>query len=230
MTLYGIFSSPRQMKRFLLTSSTVILLSICCIFFIYFFTPDTRGWNLVLDVFAGLLASAIFVIVASLYLKNFFEDPYETALATKLLPRDIGPALSEMADNATEYKLFVRTGRYFRAAILPLLVNAATKSRKRVTIDAILLDFRRDSLCERYALYRASSSFDQSKWSTEYVQKEILATILKLIQAASKHPSFLRVNLYLSNRLSTFRIDGSQDQIVVTREDPKDYSFAVSKF
>ena len=56
----------------------------------------------------------------------------------------------------------------------------------------------------------------------KYVQKEILATILKLIEAANEHRSFVTVNLYLSSRLSTFRYDGSHDQIVVTREDPKD--------
>lgn len=32
----------------------------------------------------------------------------------------------------------------------------------------------------------------------------------------------MTVNLYLSTRLSTFRFDGSHDEIIVTREDPKD--------
>ena len=49
-----------------------------------------------------------------------------------------------------------------------------------------------------------------------------MATILKLVDAATMSGSFIQVDLYLSNRLSTFRIDGTADEIIVTREDPKD--------
>lgn len=175
-----------------------------------------------LDVFVGLSASAIFVIIAALYVKYFFKDPHGIAFANKLLPVDIGPALAEMATSALEYKLFVRTGRHFRADILPILVDNATKLRRRIEIDVILLDFRNDNVCERYALYRKSSSSDGVSWSQKYVQEEILATILKLLQANHEHPSFIRINLYLTSRLSTFRFDASQEQIIVTREDPKD--------
>ena len=222
MSLHGIFSSPSQRRKFLLTSSLIILVSLFLVFLIYFFSPDARGWNLLLDVLVGLLASAIFVIIAALYVKYFFEDPHDIAFASKLLPVDIGPALIEMAMNASEYKLFVRTGRHFRADILPILVANATKARRRIEIQVILLDFRNDNVCEKYALYRRSSSSDGIPWSRKYVQKEILATILKLLQASHDHPTFIGMNLYLTTRLSTFRFDGSQEQFIVTREDPKD--------
>ena len=222
MSLQGIFSSPTQRRRFLLTSSFIILASVFLVLTIYLCSPDTRGWNLLLDVLVGLLASAIFVIIAALYVKYFFEDPYEIAFASKLLSKDIGPALRKMATTALEYKLFVRTGRHFRADILPLLVDNATRLRRPTVVEVILLDFRNDDVCEKYALYRKSSSYDRFQWSKEYVQKEVLATILKLLQAVHDHPSFIEVNLYLSSRLSTFRFDGSQEQMIVTREDPKD--------
>ena len=222
MSLHGIFSSPSQRQRFLLTSSVVILASALLVLIIYLWSPDTRGWNLLLDVLVGLLASAIFVIIAALYVKYFFEDPHQIAFASKLLPQDIGPALTKMATTALEYKLFVRTGRHFRAEILPILVDNATRLRRRTEIKVILLDFRNDDVCEKYALYRKSSSFDGYQWNKKYVQKEVLATILKLLQAVHDHPSFIGINLYLSSRLSTFRFDGSQEQIIVTREDPKD--------
>lgn len=222
MSLHGIFSSPSQRRRFLLTSSILILASLFLVLIIFLASPDTRGWNLLLDVLVGMLASAIFVIIAALYVKYFFEDPHDIAFANKLLPADIGPALTEMATTASAYKLFVRTGRHFRADILPLLVDNATRLRRRIEIDVILLDFRNDNVCERYALYRKSSSSDGLNWDRKYVQKEILATILKLLQSKHDHPSFIGINLFLTSRLSTFRFDGSQDQIIVTREDPKD--------
>jgi len=50
-----------------------------------------------------------------------------------------------------------------------------------------------------------------------------MATILKLIEA-SVASSFLEIDLYLSNRLSTFRLDGTTDEFIITREDRADYA------
>ncbi|WP_228112037.1 hypothetical protein, partial [Zoogloea sp. 1C4] len=55
-----------------------------------------------------------------------------------------------------------------------------------------------------------------------YVQTEVLATILRLIDAARENYGLVEIRLFLSRRLSTFRIEGSSDEILVTREDPKD--------
>ena len=49
-----------------------------------------------------------------------------------------------------------------------------------------------------------------------------MSTILKLIDA-SVATSFVDVDLYLSKRLSTFRLDGTTDEIIITREDRSDY-------
>jgi hypothetical protein len=63
------------------------------------------------------------------------------------------------------------------------------------------------------------SSFDRTAWDLPYVQTEIMATILTLLQAADDN---IRIDLYLSKRLSTFRLDGSSDEIIITRENPTD--------
>ncbi|NTW99905.1 MAG: hypothetical protein HGB35_08280 [Geobacteraceae bacterium] len=85
-----------------------------------------------------------------------------------------------------------------------------------------MLDFRDKDLCEKYANFRKTSSFDRQAWDTSYVQIEILATILALIRATQKHHGFVYIHLFLSKRLSAFRIEGSNVEILVTREDPKD--------
>ena len=204
MSLYGIFSSPSQRRLFLLVSVSLVVILALCILIIFDKSPDTRGWNLFLDVLVGVLASAIFIILGSLFVKYFFKDPHEISFANKLLSKDIGPTLITMAKSATEYKLYVRTGRHFRAEILPILSDNATKLRRRVTVEAILLDFRNDDVCAKYASYRQSSSFDHYNWTKEYVQTEILATILKLIQAAQRTHNLLESisTLPLASRLS----------------------------
>ena len=222
MSLSGIMSSPSQRRTFLLASILIIVISCVLVWVLYYFTSDTRGWNLLSNLVVAIVAASVFALASALYIAYFFVDPFEVESANKLLPQDIAQALTRMAENAADYKLFVRTGRHFRAEILPLLIKNATKSRRQIRIEAVLLDFRDDNICQRYATYRENSSFDSKLWSKEYVQKEVLATILKLVDAATKHSSLIWVDLYLSTRLSTFRIDGSSDAVVVTREDPKD--------
>lgn len=222
MSLSGVMSSPYQRKILLCLSILIIILFSVVVWIIWYVTPETRGWNLIIDFLVSIVSSAIFALSSALYIFFFFKDPFELASASKLLPEDIGQALLKIAEDASDYRLFVRTGRHFRADILPVLIKSATKSRRRVQIKAVLLDFRNDNLCEKYATYRKNASFDANLWTKEYVQKEVLATIMKLIDAAVGHSSLISIDLYLSTRLSTFRIEGSSDEIIVTREDPKD--------
>lgn len=54
------------------------------------------------------------------------------------------------------------------------------------------------------------------------MQTEVIATILRLIDIATATTAFIQVELYLSKRLSTFRIEGTSDALILTREDPTD--------
>jgi len=174
------------------------------------------------SLFTSVVASGVFALVASLYITYFFDDPSSMAAESTLLPQDIGQALQDIAINATSYKIFVRTGRHFRAEVLPVLIQRARKSRHPIQIEVVLLDFRDEEICNRYSNYRSTTSFDSKLWNTSYVQQEVLATILALIRASNENVGLVSIHLFLSKRLSIFRIEGSSDEILVTREDPKD--------
>jgi len=222
MSLFGILSSPSQRRTFLLVSGLIILISAIVIWGISKFAPDTRGWNGLFSLLISMLASGVFALVSGLFISYFFEDPTEMVAQSILLPQDIGQALRDVATKATDYKIYVRTGRHFRAEILPLLVEQARRCRRRIRVEVILLDFRDADLCEKYATYRKIASFDKKVWDTNYVQKEVMATILKLIDVSNGNRGLVDVDIFLSKRLSIFRIEGSSDEILVTREDPKD--------
>ena len=222
MFLDTIFCSSSQRRPFLLATLSTILFFVGVLWSIYHFVLELSAWNLVAHILVTMVSSAAFALVSLVYLRYFFRHQTESSPRTDLAPDEISNTLTEMAERALEYRLFVRTGRHFRADVLPVLIKNAIKNRREVTIEAILLDFRNYDICEKYASYRGSASFDRKLWDRRYVQTAILATIFKLIQAVEAHPSLIRLNLFLSTRLSTFRIDASHEQLIITREDPKD--------
>lgn len=222
MTLSGILSSPSQRRSFLLSSVLLLTSGFIGILVIAILAPNTPVWNAVNSFLISVVAGGAFALVSGLYLLFFFVDPNDIASSSILLPEDIGQTLEDIAKIAPDYKIFVRTGRHFRAKILPIITEKARRSRLRIRIDVVLLDFRDEAICEKYAAYRKASSFDSKFWCVRYVQEEVLATILKLIEASQENRGLLDIHLFLSRRLSTFRIEGSSDEVVVTREDPKD--------
>jgi hypothetical protein len=196
MSSRGILSSPYQ-RRVIITFSLVAIgaLLISAVL-VNAFTPETRAWKLVSDILVALTSSAMFAFLSASLLQ-FFTDPSKIERSALLLPGDIDRALSALAHSAADYMLYVRTGRHFRAKVLPVLVDEAKAGRRHIKVEVILLDFREVELCQRYAGYRNRS--------LEYVQTEVMSTILKLIEA-SRATSFIDIDLYLSKRLSTFRL------------------------
>lgn len=222
MSLSGILSSRYQRRNFLLSSILIIILAFFIVLAIFYLSPITRGWDLLINVLVSVATSATFALMSTLYVFYFFKDPSEGATRAALLPQDIGEALRDMANKASDYRIYVRTGRHFRAEILPILVENARRNRQPLTIEAILLDFQNSEVCSAYADYRQISSFDSRLWDKTYVQKEVVATVMALSTSARENAALIRINLYLSSRLSVFRIEGSSHELIVTREDPKD--------
>lgn len=222
MTVTGILSSPSQKRTFLFASSMVLLICIIGIFMIAWLAPSTPIWNSLSSLFISFVASGVFALVAGLYIFYFFVDPNDITAKTTVLSQDIEQTLHMIALSAKDYKIFVRTGRHFRAEILPVLIKQACKTRCPIRVEVILLDLRDKDLCEKYANFRKTSSFDRKVWDTSYVQTQILATIKALMNISREHSELVKIHLFLSKRLSAFRIEGSSDEILVTREDPKD--------
>jgi hypothetical protein len=225
MNLATILSSRSQRRAFMLATVLVLATGVALTLLLAAFAPSTPVWNALVGISGSVAAGGVFALLSGFYLWYFFADPNELTAQSYIFPKDIAETLEGIAKTATEYKIFVRTGRHFRAKILPLLVQQARASRSPVRLEVVLLDFRELSLCERYARYRQASSFDGASWNANYVRIEVLATILALMRSVNENCGLIRANLSLSARLSTFRIEGSADALMVTREDPKDAAF-----
>lgn len=195
---------------------------------IAYYRKDQALWEAFNNFFISIVASGAFAIISTLYL-SYFTDPRLARAETLILPQDIDENLRRLVGGAHDYRIYVRTGRHFRAKALPTLVKHARESRQPIRLDVILLDFRDIEVCRQYAEFRKSASFDHYLWSREYVEHEVLATIIALAQAVNLNRPFIQAELHLSSRLSTFRIEGTADEIMVTREDPKDYAYCYTR-
>lgn len=227
VSLSGIFSSRYQRRSFLVASTLVIAVCGVLIMLIAYYGKDQALWEAFNNFFISIVASGAFAIISTLYL-SYFTDPRLARAETLILPQDIDENLCRLAGGAHDYRIYVRTGRHFRAKALPTLVKHALESRQPIRLDVILLDFRDIEVCQRYAEFRKSASFG-NLWSREYVEHEVLATIIALAQAVNLNRPFIQAELHLSSRLSTFRIEGNADEIMVTREDPKDYAYCYTR-
>ncbi|MGQ0280266.1 hypothetical protein ACT17R_16630 [Sphingopyxis sp. Q841] len=225
MDLATILGSRSQRRAFVLATVLVLVVGSLLALLVAHNVPETPVWNAFVNLLISVPAAGVFALLSGLYLWYFFSDPSKVLMQSYLFPKDISSSLTELARHGTEYKIFVRTGRHFRASILPIIIEKARTSRAPLRLEVALLDFRNESLCARYSRYRQSASFDRNTWSPGYVRTEIHATILAILTALNENNGLISADLYLSPRLSTFRIEGTADALIVTREDPNDAAY-----
>jgi hypothetical protein len=209
-------------------SCSLILISFCVTLGIAYWAQVTPFWSTLNNFLISIVASGAFAVFSVMFIE-FFADPAQEHDKIVVLPQDIGKHLDRIAAEATDYRIYVRTGRYFRSSILPRLLDQARTGKRKLRVEVVLLDFRDEVMCKRYSQYRSGASFDTTDWSIDYVQTEILATVMTIARQAIENPTLLEAHLFLSCRLSTTRIEGSADEIVITREDPKDFAYRFHK-
>lgn len=175
-----------------------------------FFTSlfDNFIITLIITVFIG---SFIFWLTPAI----FFKSKMEVIEASTINPilRSVLPS--------TKFWIYKGTcGRYTRATTIPKLAEAARRSSFGRDIKIYLLDPQNLNLCKEYAIYRSSlkSASSSNPWTTETVQDEILATILVALKFRYFEP-LLKIDIYLLDHFSAFRLDISDDFVVVTKED-----------
>lgn len=122
MSLSGIFSSRYQRRSFLVASTLVIAACGVLIMLIAYYGKDQALWEAFNNYFISIVASGAFAIISTLYL-SYFTDPRLARAETLILPQDIDENLRRLAGGAHDYRIYVRTGRHFRAKALPTLVK-----------------------------------------------------------------------------------------------------------
>ncbi|WNO53181.1 hypothetical protein [Stakelama saccharophila] len=168
----------------------------------------------------NLAAGLVVAMVSSLLLwlispKAHFEEDI-----VAIQPWNIHELLQTPLADTKSYWFRGRSGRFMRSAVMPALDAAGRRESVLRTLHMLLPDPADTPMLADYAHYRGSLQGAKGTWDASRIQNEILATIIAAARRVNAN-HFFEVALYLKSDFALFRLDMSDDRLVMTREDPK---------
>jgi hypothetical protein len=137
---------------------------------------------------------------------------------------EVGQALAEARRHTDKWQFKGGTGTFIRAVTLPECMDFARRRKGTVDFQIEIIDPTSELLCGQYAGFRRSLSSDRDAtgelWTMERTQKEAFATILAACWYQQRS-SLLKIAIYLSSQVTTFRYDVSSSCVIITQEDPR---------
>lgn len=218
-----IFSKQHYRKAFFLVVTLILVLALVTRFFVLpCFAPSQSLTG------AALLGSLLDNLVISLFITVclggfvFWLTPaiVKRSAIEIIAPKQINPLLKS-AVSATRLWIYKGAcGRYTRATTFPKLAEAARIEGIGRDISVCILNPKNDALCAEYATYRRSlkSGSSGKPWSRQVVQQEVLATAVTALKFQYSEP-LLRIRVFFVDHFSAFRLDISDQYVVVTKED-----------
>jgi hypothetical protein len=218
-----IFSKSHYRRTFFTIVVLVLALALVSRFFVlpYFVPAQTL-------TFAALIGSLLDNLVISLFLAVllggfvFWLTPkiVKRSAMEVLAPKQINPLLKSATTVTRAWTYKGACGRYTRATTIPKLAEAARIEGIGRDITVCLLNPKDEALCAAYATYRRSlkSAGSPNIWSRQVVQEEILATAVTALKFQVSEP-LLRIRVFFTEQFSAFRLDISDQYVIVTKED-----------
>lgn len=218
-----ILSTQHHRKTFFGIVALVLLLALVTRFFVLPYFEPAQAFTA-----AALLGSLLDNLVVSLFVAVFlggfvfwFTPSIVKRSAIEVIaPKQINPLLKVAATATRSWAYKGACGRYTRATTIPKLAEAARVEGIGRDITICILNPKNDALCAAYATYRRSlkSGNSGTPWSRQVVQEEVLATALTALKFQFSEP-LLRIRVFFVDHFSAFRLDISDQFVVVTKED-----------
>lgn len=218
-----IFSKQDYRRTFFGVVALVLALSLITRFFVLpHFAPAQALTG------SALLGSLLDNLVVSLFLAVFLggfvfwltPSIVKRSAIEVIAPKQINPLLKSAASTTRSWVYKGACGRYTRATTIPKLAEAARTEGIGRDITICVLNPKNDDLCSAYATYRRSlkSGSVGKPWNREVVQEEVLATAITALRFQFSEP-LLRIRVFFVDHFSAFRLDVSDQYVVVTKED-----------
>jgi hypothetical protein len=186
-------------------------------------SPQSDG----VEYFKSILDKISISLIVSVFIAWFLfkiEIPEEVTKLEIIEPNRLKELFTRARLDSNFWFFSGGTGRYTRAVTFPEMSKLSQDLNESRNFRILLLNPKDINLCAKYAIYRNSLKSAKSKkdnWTKEYVQNEIIATICSAYIQKSINP-LLEISIYLKSTFSTMRIDLSQSNCIVTKEDKKD--------
>lgn len=218
-----ILSKQHYRRTFFWVVALLLLIAIFARFFVIpYFVPSqvitaTALLGSLLDNFVVSLFLAVFVGGFVFWLTPSIVKRSEIEV---IAPKQINPLLKSAASATRSWVYKGACGRYTRATTLPKLAESARTAGIGRDITICILNPKNDDLCAAYATYRRSlkSGNSSTPWTREVVQEEVLATAVTALRFQFSEP-LLRIHVFFVDHFSAFRLDISDQYVVVTKED-----------
>ncbi|HKT04172.1 MAG TPA: hypothetical protein VJT31_32005 [Rugosimonospora sp.] len=147
----------------------------------------------------------------------------QASMVRMLTGAEVGQVQAEARQRTDLWYFKGGTGTFIRAVTLPECIENARRRRGTLDFRIEILDPSNEEVCDLYARFRRSLSDRPDAtgelWTVDRTRKESYATIL----AACWHQQrsgLLRIDVWLSPLMSTFRADLSSSCVIITQEDP----------
>lgn len=182
----------------------------------------SEGWwsGFLANVIDNLAAGLIVAMVTSLLILLISPKHQIEEDLAPLAPWNIHEALMAPLAETKNYWFRGRSGRFMRQSVMPALYEAGKREAQRRQFNILLPDPADDDIPEAYAHYRNSLDAEKRTWDTERVRVEVVATVL-MATYYSNRSQFFSADIFLKSDFALFRMDMSDDALIMTREDPR---------
>jgi len=166
------------------------------------------------------LAVSVFVTVAiGSFVFWLRPEIMKRSVIEVIEPKQINRLLKTAAETSSSWIYKGTCGRYTRATTLPKFAQAARAAGIGRDVTICILNPRNSALCAAYATYRRSlKSGNGTRWTQQMVQQEAIATAVTALKFMYSEP-LLRIRLFFVDSFSAFRLDISDQYVIVTKED-----------
>lgn len=220
--MQNILEKDHNRKNFYLVVLSILIIASIIRFFVLPYFEDSLkvSW---LQFFALLLDSLVISLFITVLIGSFIfwftPSIMKISVMDVLEPKEIGPLLKKANSDSKLWIYKGSCGRYMRAVTLPEMAEAARKEGLGRDITILLINPENKKLCEEYANYRRSlKSSKINEWTIQKVQQEVISTIISALKYSYEEPQ-LKIDIYLVNHFSAFRLDISDHYVIVTKED-----------
>jgi hypothetical protein len=145
---------------------------------------------------------------------------------------EVGDCLAKARQDTTIWFFRGGTGTHTRAVTLPDCIALARPDRRGLQVRIEILDPTKPDVCDEYAaLYRRLATGpedDASTWTGEGTRRESYATVLAACWYKQQYAP-LKIEVGLTEMISTFRYDVSSRYLIVTQRGPRFQAMLVER-